>query len=80
MNPVEFIAWKRDGKSHDKDDLISFFRDYLKDKVPDYHVAAWLMAAFINGLNTDEKICLTRAIIDSGDQFDLKHINKQIDR
>jgi len=76
MNPVEFIMEKRDRKTHSSDDMQSFFSAYTKDEIPDYQVSAWLMAAYLNGLNTDEKICLTEAVINSGDRFDLKHINK----
>ncbi len=76
MNPVEFIMEKRDKKTHSKEDMHSFFNAYTNDEIPDYQVATWLMAAFLNGLNTDEKICLTEAVINSGDRFNLKHINK----
>ena len=76
MNPVEFIMEKRDKKTHSKNDMQSFFNAYTKNEIPDYQVAAWLMAAYLNGLNTDEKICLTKAVINSGDQFNLSHINK----
>ena len=76
MNPVEFIMEKREKKAHSKNDMQKFFADYINEQIPDYQVAAWLMAAFLNGLNTDEKICLTETVINSGERFDLAHIPK----
>jgi len=76
MNPVEFIMEKREKKSHDKNDMQKFFTAYINEEIPDYQVAAWLMAAFLNGLNTEEKICLTEAVINSGERFNLAHIQK----
>jgi len=76
MNPVEFIMEKRDKKTHSENDMQSFFSAYIKDEIPDYQIAAWLMAAYLNGLNTEEKVCLTKAVINSGDRLDLSHINK----
>ena len=76
MNPVEFIMEKRDKKTHSENDMKDFFSAYIKNEIPDYQVAAWLMAAYLNGLNTEEKVCLTKAVINSGDRFDLSHINK----
>ncbi len=76
FSPVEFIARKRDGKPHSRENLVSFFQAYVKNEIPDYQVAAWLMAAFINGLSKDEKVWLTEAVLNSGDRFDLCHIDK----
>ena len=76
INPVEFIARKRDGKNHSKENMIAFFQAYVKNEIPDYQVAAWLMATFINGLSKNEKVWLTEAVLNSGDRFDLSHIDK----
>ncbi len=76
INPVEFIARKRDGKNHSKENMSVFFRKYVENEIPDYQVAAWLMAAFINGLSKNEKVWLTEAVLNSGDRFDLSHIDK----
>ncbi len=76
INPVEFLARKRDGKNHSKENMVDFFKKYVENEIPDYQVAAWLMAAFINGLSKDEKVWLTEAVLNSGDRFDLSHIDK----
>lgn len=74
MTPVEFIMQKRNGPQHDRESFMDFFNGYVTGDIPDYQMAAWLMAAFLNGLTTEEKVWLTEAVIQSGDQFDLSHI------
>jgi pyrimidine-nucleoside phosphorylase len=74
MTPVEFIMQKRNGPQHDRESFLEFFNGYITGDIPDYQMAAWLMAAFLNGLSTEEKVWLTEAVIHSGEQFDLSHI------
>ena len=42
--------------------------------IPDYQVAAWLMAVYFNGLNDQETAYLTDAMMRSGDLIDLSSI------
>lgn len=74
MNATEFIIRKRDGGAHTPAEVREFFAGYLRGEVSDYHVAAWLMAAFLRGLSVEERVALTRAIIESGEKLDLGHI------
>lgn len=63
---TELLAAKRDGQTHSEGDL-RFLADAVgSGDVPDYQAAAWLMAAFINGLEPAETTALTLAIRDSG--------------
>jgi len=63
---TELLAAKRDGLVHSEGDL-RFLADAVgSGDVPDYQAAAWLMAAFINGLGPSETTALTLAIRDSG--------------
>jgi pyrimidine-nucleoside phosphorylase len=39
--------------------------------VPDYQLSAFLMATFFTGMTADETAALTRAMIDSGEHYDL---------
>ncbi|MCX7847060.1 MAG: thymidine phosphorylase [bacterium] len=71
MNATEFIIVKRDGGEHRAEELGDFFRGYLRGEVKDYHVAAWLMAAYERGLSVAERVALTRVIRESGGRLDL---------
>jgi pyrimidine-nucleoside phosphorylase len=70
MDARAFIRRKRDGKRHDPGDIRAFIAAHLGGAVPDYQVSAWLMAAFIEGLDDAETTELTRALIESGRTFD----------
>jgi len=66
----EFIRMKRERGAHTSEALRGFIDAYMRDEVRDYQVSAWLMAAFLNGLDAGETGALTRAFIDSGRTFD----------
>ncbi len=42
--------------------------------MPDYQMAAWLMAAFLRGLSSEETAALTRAMAESGRMVDLSGV------
>ncbi len=70
VDPREFIRVKRDRGTHAPEALRAFIDAYVGDAVRDYQVSAWLMAAFLNGLDDAETAALTAAFIDSGRRFD----------
>ena len=65
---------KRDGGVLDLDEIRAFIAAYSRDEVPDYQVAALLMAVYFRGLNADELGAWTDAMLRSGDVLDLGHI------
>jgi pyrimidine-nucleoside phosphorylase len=66
----EFIRLKRERGTHSPESLRAFIDAYVRDEVRDYQASAWLMAAFLNGLDAAETAALTAAFIDSGRRFD----------
>ena len=70
LDPREFIRTKRNHGTHDADAIREFVAAYLRREVPDYQVSAWLMAAFLNGLDPAETDALTQALLHSGRVFD----------
>ena len=67
MIPQWFIEEKRDGKAHTEDDLRAWIAAIARDELPDYQVAAWLMAVYLNGMTDAEIAILTDAMMHSGE-------------
>lgn len=70
-NTVSLIRKKRDGEVLKKAEIQYLIRAYTDDKIPDYQISAFLMASFLNGLNTDEAAALTESMLHSGIVADL---------
>jgi pyrimidine-nucleoside phosphorylase len=76
LDPRELIREKRDGRSHRPDALRAFIAAYTRGDVPDYQASAWLMAAFLRGLDAAETDALTRASLESGRAFDWSDLGR----
>lgn len=74
MNITEFIAKKRDGRTHQPNEISSFIKALVNNEIHDYQISAWLMAAFLNGLSDDEATELTLAMSQSGKMLDLSSL------
>jgi len=72
---VELIKKKRDGHVLAVEDIQTIISGYISGIIPDYQVAAWLMAVYFQGLNDDETAALTDAMMRSGDMIDLTEIS-----
>lgn len=70
----ELIAVKRDGGVHAAEDITRLVTGFVTGDMPDYQMAAWLMAAFIRGLDSDETAALTDAMARSGRMVDLSTV------
>jgi pyrimidine-nucleoside phosphorylase len=71
-----FIAARRDGRQHTRQELIEFARLVGKGDVPDYQASAWLMAAYLKPLNASETAWLTDGMARSGGRIDLTGLPK----
>jgi pyrimidine-nucleoside phosphorylase len=71
MRPQDLIEKKRDGKDLTREEIAFLIRGYTRDEIPDYQMAAWLMAAFLNGMNEAETTALVEEMLHSG--VTLKH-------
>lgn len=71
MNPIDLILKKRRGQRHTAEELRFIAQGAAQRTIPDYQLAAWLMAVCIRGLNEEETIHLTQAMADSGRRLDL---------
>jgi pyrimidine-nucleoside phosphorylase len=66
---LSLIEAKRDGKSLTSEQIKEMIAAYARREVPDYQMAAFLMAVFFRGLDKTETRDLTLAMRDSGDQL-----------
>ena len=66
MLAQDFIRHKRDHGTHDAVRIDEFVDGITSGEVADAQIAAWAMAVFLNGLNLDECVALTRAMTHSG--------------
>src|SRR5882757_5029019 len=74
MRPLDLIRKKRDGGELSSDEIGFLVRGYTNDEIPDYQMAAWLMAVLIRGMNGPELSALTGAMLHSGEVLDLSDI------
>jgi len=64
--PATLIAHKRDGHIHSQSEISEIITGFMKNQITDYQMSAWLMAAWLNGLNKQETWALTQAMLCSG--------------
>src|SRR3981189_3411065 len=74
MQVLEVIGRQRDGGEHAPEEIGFLLSGYLRGDIPDYQMAAWLMAVCIRGMTRSETLALTRAMIASGEVLDLSGI------
>jgi pyrimidine-nucleoside phosphorylase len=68
------IERKRDGAALTPDEWRGLIAAYTADQVPDYQMAALLMAVYLNGLQPEETAALTGAMLDSGERLRFDHL------
>ena len=69
MNFLSLIEAKRDGLPLTDAHIRETVAAYTAGEIPDYQMAAFLMAVFFRGLSTEETRSLTLAMRDSGEQL-----------
>jgi len=74
MNVVNLIQKKRDGYQLEKEEIDFLVSGYTKNKIPDYQFSAFLMAAYLKGMNDKETSYLTDAMLHSGKVLNLSSI------
>src|SRR6202171_5288160 len=74
MHPLEVIARKRDAREHSPEEVGFLISGHGRGEIPDYQMAAWLMAVCIRGMTRGETLALTRVMVASGEVLDLRGI------
>jgi pyrimidine-nucleoside phosphorylase len=74
MPTSDLILRKRDGDELSPEEIIALIDGYMSGEIPEYQMAAFLMAVFFAGMDEREVDALTRRLIDSGIKIDLSDI------
>lgn len=74
MHILDLIINKRNGISHSIEELEWLIQAFTKEQVPDYQIAAWLMAVYFKGMTENETAALTMAMAQSGEILDLSAV------
>lgn len=72
LSILGMIKDKRDGRAHSPEQLEWLVRNV--ESIPDYQLAAWLMAVVLRGMTLDETTALTAAMAHSGEVMDLSDV------
>src|SRR6202521_2769183 len=81
MRAVDLIRKKRDSGEHTREEIDFLISGYTRGEIPDYQMAAWLMAAWLRGLNRAETAGLTESMLYSGEVLELADIpGKKVDK
>jgi pyrimidine-nucleoside phosphorylase len=74
MRAVDIITKKRDGAELSREEIEFFTAGLTSGDIPDYQVAAWLMAVYFKGMAAAETTALTLAMAHSGEVLDLSDV------
>lgn len=74
---VKYIKEKLENNKLSKEKIETIISDVVKGRLTDIDLTYFVSGCYVNGLNTDEIINLTKAIVNSGEQLNLKDKNDE---
>jgi len=80
VRAVDLIEKKRDGTALDADEIDFVVQGYVKGAIPDYQIAALLMAIVLRGMDARETASLTASMVASGERLDLSRFGRVVDK
>lgn len=75
MIPYDLIRHKQLGHAHTWPEIEFLVTSFTDGSLPDYQMAAWLMAVHFQGMDPAERQDLVRAMIGSGRRLDFSHLD-----
>jgi pyrimidine-nucleoside phosphorylase len=76
MQTPALIRKKREGFALSKQEIYEFVEGYTRGEIPDYQASALLMAIFFRGMDVQETVDLTEAMVLSGRVLDLSGLSQ----
>src|SRR6202451_4018734 len=81
MRAVDLIRKKRDSAEHPREEIEFLVSGYTRGEIPDYQMAAWLMAVWIRGMSRAELAALTEVMLYSGEVLNFSDLpGKKVDK
>jgi pyrimidine-nucleoside phosphorylase len=81
MRAVDIIRKKRDAGELTREEIDFVIQGATRDTIPDYQLAAWLMAVFLRGMTSAELAALTESMLHSGQVLDYSDLpGKKVDK
>jgi pyrimidine-nucleoside phosphorylase len=78
---VDLIRQKRTGGVLSSSEIEFLVSAYTRNEIPDYQIAAWLMAVLWRGMTPPETAALTDAMLHSGEVLDLSFLSaRKVDK
>lgn len=74
INALRLITAKRDGLALTHEEIVGLIDSYTQGTMPDYQMSAFLMAAYLRGMNETETSALTESMLNSGVVMDHSRI------
>ncbi|NLJ55936.1 MAG: thymidine phosphorylase [Firmicutes bacterium] len=78
MKALDLINKKKNGETLSKEEIYFLINAFNAGDVPDYQMAALLMAIYFQGLNTKETTALTAALAESGEVLDFSFLGTAV--
>lgn len=75
MRAYDIISKKRDGQVLTEQEIKFMIDGYVNNSIPDYQMAAFLMAIYLKNMTEEEYCNLTKIMLNSGEIIDLSSIN-----
>ena len=74
MRILDLIYRKRNGEELSEEEISQLVSGYAAGEVPDYQMAAFLMAVYFNNMSDKEVGAMTQAMLASGEKIDLSDV------
>ena len=75
MRMYDLIEKKRNGEALLEEEICWLIRGFTDGQIPDYQMAAFLMAVYFQGMSDEETAVMTREVAHSGEAADLSAIS-----